>query len=62
MNFSVGDMVDIIYIDRFEKISKRQVRIISTRKDHLIVYCYTKQKLRTLLIQNILGAKKINVA
>jgi len=59
MRFHRNKVVEIIYIDRFGELSQRYIRVIASKEDRLIAYCYTKKKVRVFLLENILGTKRV---
>ncbi|MFA8438807.1 hypothetical protein [Pueribacillus sp. YX66] len=58
--YEYGTIVELIYIDRHERLSQRKVFILSERNDSLLAYCYTKRRIRSFLLNNILGVRKVN--
>lgn len=62
IRYEYGTIVELIYIDQQENLSQRKALILSKRNDRLIAYCYTKQGIRSFLLNNILGMRKVNVS
>lgn len=53
-----GRKVNIIYLARSGSISKRTIQIISYRDEHIIAFCYMRNRLRTFKIENILAVEQ----
>ncbi|TDG00165.1 WYL domain-containing protein [Paenibacillus piri] len=51
----MGCTVEIIYMDRCGKFSKRLVRLRSLRCDHVAAYCYERKAPRLFKISCILA-------
>lgn len=62
LGFRLGEIIEIIYIDRYGELSQRWIRIISEENERLVAYCYAKRKVRSFLIKNILGMRKVNAS
>lgn len=62
MNFRHGERIEIIYINKEGEFSQRHIRVIVQRDEKLFAYCYTKKKIRTFNIENILATKKVSAA
>ncbi|MCT6925855.1 transcriptional regulator [Metasolibacillus sp.] len=48
-------LLDIIYIAKDGKMSKRRVKLIKITGETAQAYCFTKQAKRTFIIENILA-------
>ncbi|WPK10610.1 transcriptional regulator [Lysinibacillus louembei] len=48
-------LLDIIYIAKDGKMSKRRVKLIKIASETVQAYCFTKQAKRTFIIENILA-------
>lgn len=62
IRYEYGTIVELIYIDRHERLSQRKVFILSERNGRLIAYCYTKRRIRSFLLNNILGMRKVGAS
>ncbi len=60
--YRYGMVVEFIYMDRQGRISQRTVFILAHKNEKLIAYCFMKRKVRTFLIENILGMRKVRAA
>ncbi|WP_042472927.1 hypothetical protein [Bacillus ndiopicus] len=54
-------LLDIMYIAKDGKISKRRIKIIKLTGDTMQVYCFSKQAKRTFIIDNLLAVAPIIV-
>ncbi|WP_107841312.1 transcriptional regulator [Metasolibacillus meyeri] len=54
-----SQLIDVMYIARDGKISKRRVRIIKITGDTVQVYCFNKQAKRTFIIDNVLAIASV---
>ncbi|WP_107841934.1 transcriptional regulator [Metasolibacillus meyeri] len=54
-----SQLIDVMYIARDSKISKRRVRIIKITGDTVQVYCFNKRAKRTFIIDNVLAVAPI---
>lgn len=52
---SCGQIVEVIYLDRHGKTSKRRLKLHSIVNDRLKAYCYSRQAYRVFAIDNILA-------
>ncbi len=50
-----NQLVEIIYLDRHGKTSKRRLRLLSLHVDTLRAYCYSRKANRVFRIDNILA-------
>lgn len=48
-------LLDMIYIAKDGKMSKRRVKLIKITGETVQAYCFTKQAKRTFIIENILA-------
>lgn len=48
-------LVDMIYIDKSNKISKRRIKITKIDNDTFKAYCFSKHASRTFIIENVLA-------
>jgi hypothetical protein len=55
LNKYLGDQVEIIYIDRYKRFSKRLVHLRSIKGDFVHAYCFKKCSLRIFKIEQILA-------
>lgn len=55
------EKVVVMYIDGNNRITKRVIKVVKMSKDHLLVYCYFRKKLRTLKMDNILSAEPVKM-
>lgn len=46
----------IIYMDSRGKVSQRAIRVMDIRKEELLVYCFVREKVRTLKKERVLSA------
>ncbi|KYG89134.1 transcriptional regulator [[Bacillus] sp. KCTC 13219] len=53
-------LLDIIYMAKDGKISKRRVKIIKITGDTMQVYCFNKYSKRTFIINNVLATMPVN--
>lgn len=51
--------VDIIYLDRAGRITKRRLRLIGIDGEHIRAYCYARRSPRTFVIANILAVQPV---
>lgn len=61
-HYKYGTIVELIYLDQQGKLSQRNVFILSERNGKLLAYCYTKRKIRSFVIKNILGIRKVRAS
>lgn len=54
-----GQLVEIIYLDRHGKTSKRRLKLHSIVNDQLKSYCYTRRAFRVFTIDNILAVSPV---
>ncbi|GAB7389011.1 hypothetical protein BSNK01_28490 [Bacillaceae bacterium] len=54
-----GTPVDIIYLDRAGRFSKRRLRLLEIVGNHIRAYCYTRRAPRTFAISNILAVQPV---
>lgn len=50
-----GQLIDIMYMAKDGKISKRLVKIIKITGDTMQAYCFIKRAKRTFIIDNVLA-------
>lgn len=50
------EKIIIVYMDSDNKITQRYVRIIKMDETYILVYCFYREKVRTLKIDHILSA------
>lgn len=50
-----GCRVEMIYVDRFGRLSQREVVILSVRGGRVTAYCCTKKGIREFVAKNILA-------
>jgi hypothetical protein len=55
----VGRTVDIIYVDRIGKFSKRRIQVHSVRDGRSKVFCLERQAYRVLIVENILAVQPV---
>ncbi|MEC1180369.1 transcriptional regulator [Metasolibacillus meyeri] len=48
-------MVDIMYISKDGRITKRRVKVLKLINDKFQAYCFTRQSKRTFMIDNLLA-------
>jgi hypothetical protein len=51
----IGCMVEIIYVDRYGKFSKRLIKLRSLTNEHAVAYCYERKASRIFKISCILA-------
>lgn len=51
-----NQIVDIIYIAKDGKITKRRIKLVKIAGESVQAYCFTKQAKRTFIIDNVLAA------
>ena len=54
-----GRIVDLVYLDRRGRFTRRQVRILNISGDTVRVFCLERQSPRTLRIENILALQLV---
>ncbi|RKD26014.1 hypothetical protein BEP19_03565 [Ammoniphilus oxalaticus] len=52
---STGQLCEIIYLDQTDRISQRQVKLMSIKGDQVTAYCYTRRAIRSFYIANVLA-------
>ncbi len=50
-----NQLVDMMYIDKNNKISKRRVKVTKVDNDTFKAYCFVKHAARTFTIDNVLA-------
>lgn len=50
-----NQLVDMMYIDKNSKISKRRIKVVKVLEDKFTAYCFTKHSPRTFVIENVLA-------
>lgn len=51
----IGDMVELMYVDRANNITRRKVKIVAVDGDYVHVFCYSRRAPRIFLVANILA-------
>ena len=51
----IGRIVDVVYMDRSGRFTKRRVQVQSVRDGRAKVYCFERQAPRAFIIENILA-------
>lgn len=57
--FAGNQLVEIIYLDRHGKTSKRRLRIQAIQGGRIKAYCFTRRALRVFAIENILAVAPV---
>lgn len=57
---SVGCVVDVIYLSKKGKFTKRRIRVISVRDGYVRAFCMDSGAQRLFLIANILAAELVS--
>lgn len=52
-----GDLIEIIYIDRNNRLSQRRIKLIEMTEHYIKAYCYDRRCVRIFKRENILGLK-----
>ncbi|RSK28373.1 hypothetical protein EJF36_16710 [Bacillus sp. HMF5848] len=52
----IGQQLDIIYMDRLNRLSQRTITIREIKNERLYAYCYTKRAPRIFALKNVLAA------
>ncbi|WP_342471656.1 transcriptional regulator [Metasolibacillus sp. FSL H7-0170] len=55
-----GQLIDIMYMAKDGKISKRRVKIIKITDDTMQVYCFNKCAKRTFIVDNTLAIMPVS--
>ncbi|WP_047980797.1 hypothetical protein [Ornithinibacillus contaminans] len=53
------EKIVIIYMDQYERVTQRYVRVIRMDEHTIMAYCYWRKKIRMFTKQNILSAGPI---
>lgn len=53
--FNRNELMDIMYLSKDGKITKRRIKITKILDDKFMTYCFTKHSLSTFIIDNILA-------
>ncbi|MFC7392001.1 hypothetical protein ACFQRG_03320 [Scopulibacillus cellulosilyticus] len=54
----IGEVIEIIYIDKAGKLSQRHAKIIDVTDHYLKGYCYNRRCVRIFLLKNILAVSQ----
>lgn len=57
---TIGCVVDVIYISKKGKFSKRRIRVLSVRDGYVRAYCINSGAQRVFLAANILAAELVS--
>lgn len=57
----VGETVDIIYLDRNQKLTKRRIRVLSVDRMNMTAYCYQRKAPRLFRKNNVLAVMPAKV-
>ncbi|GFZ87326.1 hypothetical protein GCM10010978_28900 [Compostibacillus humi] len=49
------EKLEIIYLSQENDLSQRTIRVIKLRENHILAFCYARQKLRIFRLDNILA-------
>ncbi len=52
---SIGDAIEIIYMDRSNCFTKRKIKLISIDTNYVHAFCYSRRAPRVFFITNILA-------
>lgn len=55
----IGKVVQLIYIDRNNRVSIRDVKVLSVKEGRLKAYCFTAQAPRIFDINRIVDAEEV---
>lgn len=56
---SIGCVVDVIYMSKKGRFTKRRIRIISVRNGYVRAFCISSGAQRVFLIENMLAAELV---
>lgn len=48
-------IVEIIYIDQFNQLTKRRIKLLKLKDKIVLAYCFTRRSLRSFKVENILA-------
>lgn len=51
----MGQKVEIMYMDRYGKITQRCIEVRSIKNNYACAYCFTQRGLRVFKLENILA-------
>lgn len=57
----VGTTVEIVYLSKNKKLTKRRINILSVDQVHIKAFCLDRQGRRNFLVDNILAAEPVVV-
>lgn len=55
----VGQTVDIIYLDRLNRLSQRRIRVLSADRQVLTAYCFKRKSPRLFRNDNVLAVMPV---
>ena len=55
----VGQTIDIIYLDRHNKLSQRRIRVLSVDSECMTAYCYVRKAPRLFRNENVLAVMPV---
>lgn len=55
----IGEVVQLIYIDRKRQVSIRNVRVISAKGDKFKAYCFSAQAIRIFNIKGVVDVELV---
>ncbi|MBM7645065.1 putative DNA-binding transcriptional regulator YafY [Scopulibacillus daqui] len=53
----IGEIIEMIYVDKSGNFSQRKVKIISVADNYLKAYCYRRRCVRIFALENILSSR-----
>lgn len=56
---AIGCVVDVIYMSKKGKFTKRRIRVISVRSGYVRAFCINSGAQRVFLIENMLAAELV---
>jgi predicted DNA-binding transcriptional regulator YafY len=57
--FLAGELVEIIYVDRRGRVTKRALRILAIKDERLKAYCFVRRAPRVFNMANILAVSPV---
>lgn len=54
-SMQTGQKLEVIYLSNENQVSQRFIRVIKLNGDMVMAYCYSKRKVRTFKLDNILS-------
>lgn len=54
-----GQLVEMIYLDRYGRTTKRTIRVCEICGNRVKAYCFTRQAFRVFALENILAVQPV---